>query len=309
MSLSTAELKRKMSLGDADAAKVYTIRRQGNLLLTTLLIGNVAVNAALSIYLGSIASGLIAALVATILIVIFGEILPQAVFSRHALIFGAKLAWLVQIIIFLLYPIAMPIAWTLNKLLGKELATIYSKKELIKIIEEHEEAQESDLDSDEERIIKGALTFSDKRVTSVMTPLDVVLMFEATQKIDTDFLRHLGNSSHTRIPIFSTTKNNIIGILYIKQLLNEHNIGKTVGEVAHKKVLSIHDQERLDTAFRSFLQTRYHLYIVKNSNDQVEGIITLEDIVEEIIKSEIVDETDRHPDLRKISKKKNEATR
>jgi metal transporter CNNM len=137
MSLSAPELKRKVALGDKDAKKVYPVRKQGNLLLTTLLIGNVAINAALSIFLGSIASGLTAGLTATALIVVFGEITPQAVFSRFALSLGAKTAWLVRIFIIILYPISWPIAWVLNKTLGEEMVTIYSKQELMKIVEEH----------------------------------------------------------------------------------------------------------------------------------------------------------------------------
>jgi len=138
MGLGADELKRKVSLGDKDAVKVYKVRKNGNLLLTTLLIGNVAVNTTLSIFLGSIAAGLTAGLVATGLIVVFGEITPQAIFSKFALKLGAKTAWLVRIFIFVLYPITYPISWILDKSLGDELPTVYSKKELVKIIEEHE---------------------------------------------------------------------------------------------------------------------------------------------------------------------------
>jgi len=99
MSLSASELKRKMTLGSTEAKKVYAVRRRGNLLLTTLLIGNVAVNSALAIFLGSVASGVVAGLIATGLIVIFGEIMPQAIFSRYALSLGAKVDWLVKIFI------------------------------------------------------------------------------------------------------------------------------------------------------------------------------------------------------------------
>ena len=84
-SLNRDDLQRKSELGDKKAKKIYSIRKRGNLLLTTLLVGNVAVNATLSIYLGSIASGFIAGIIATGLIVVFGEIVPQATFSRFAL--------------------------------------------------------------------------------------------------------------------------------------------------------------------------------------------------------------------------------
>jgi len=110
--------------------KVYPIRSKGNLLLCTLLVGNVAINSAIAIFLGSIASGVAAGLIATGLIVIFGEILPQAVFSRFALVLGAKTVWIVKIFLYILYPICWPIAWMLDKALGEELTTIYSKKRI-----------------------------------------------------------------------------------------------------------------------------------------------------------------------------------
>jgi len=168
-SLNKSDLKRKAKLNNDIAKKVYAIRKNGNLLLSTLLIGNVAVNSALSIFLGSITSGLLAGILATSLIVIFGEIIPQASFSRNAMFWGYKFSFFVRIVILILYPITFVIAKSLDKILGAELPTIYSKKELIKIIEEHEDSPQSDLDADEEKILKGALTFSDKVAEDIMT--------------------------------------------------------------------------------------------------------------------------------------------
>lgn len=105
LSLDKGDLKRKASLGNKDAKKVYAVRKSGNLLLCTLLMGNVAVNSTVAIFLGNIASGVVAGLIATGLIVIFGEIIPQAAFSRHALKVGAHTAWLVRIFIVIFFPV------------------------------------------------------------------------------------------------------------------------------------------------------------------------------------------------------------
>ena len=160
-SLNKDDLGRKAELGDKQAKKVYSVRKNGNLLLCTLLIGNVAVNSVLAIFLGSIASGVAAGLLATGLIVIFGEIVPQAAFSRYALALGSRLVWLVRIFLIILFPICWPLAWILDKVLGDELDTVYSKRELIKMIEKHEDLSESEIDEDEERIIKGGLSYSE----------------------------------------------------------------------------------------------------------------------------------------------------
>lgn len=304
MSLNAAELKRKMSMGDKEAEKVYSVRRQGNLLLTTLLIGNVAINSTLAIFLGSIATGVMAGFVATGLIVVFGEITPQAIFSRYALSLGAKMVWFVKIFIFITYPISWPIAWVLNKALGEELATIYSKRELMKIIEEHEDTEHSDVDEDEERIIKGALTFSNMLVKDVMTPRTVVEMFEASKKIDAKFLSSFKKSSHTRIPIYKDDPDNVVGMLYLSQLLGEGVIGKTIGSIADKEVHFVDEDRKLDDVFNTFLRTRRHLFVVRNEFNVLVGVIALEDILEEIIKTEIMDEADKHQDMRKFARQK-----
>ncbi len=303
MSLSAQELKRKKALGDKDAARVYPIRKNGNILLCTLLIGNVAINSILSIFLGSIISGWMAVLIATALIVIFGEIAPQAVFSRFALMLGAKTVWIVRIFMFVLYPICRPLAWILDKTLGSELPTIYSKKELIKIIEEHEDTPKSDIDEEEEKIIKGALSFSDKIVENVMTPKSVVIAFEASQKIDNNLFDKIQNSGHSRFPVYSKTVDNVVGILYAIQLLGCSDMDKTVGTVASKKVFFINKDKKLDDALNAFISTRNHLFIATNEFGDVVGVVALEDVLEEIINTEIMDERDKYEDLQEFAKK------
>ena len=302
MGLDKYELKRKVELGDKEAIKVYPLRKQGNLLLTTLLVGNVAVNAALSIFLGTIASGLIAGVLATVLIVIFGEIIPQAIFSRFALKLGARVAWFVQFLIYAFYPVTKPIAWTLDKVLGDELPTVYSKQELVKIIEEHEDASLSDVDEDEERIIKGALTFSDKLVEDVMTPRSVVISFKESQIIDDAFLAEVMQEGHSRYPVYKEDKDDVIGILYSKHLIGGQMVGKTLKDVMRAKVQVVTEDESLDDALDIFLKTHKHMAIVKDEFGSVSGVITLEDIIEEILKKEIVDESDRHDDMREYAK-------
>ncbi len=183
-SLSRDDLERKSELKDKDAIKVFKIRKDGNLLLCTLLIGNVAVNSTLSIYLGSITSGFSAGIIAVSLIVVFGEIIPQATFARYALKIGSRLAWLVRIFIFIFYPICKPLALALDKFLGEEIPTIYSKKELVKLIEDHEDFKGSDIDADEERIIKGALSFSNKKARDIMTPRTAMAIMQNTRKLN-----------------------------------------------------------------------------------------------------------------------------
>lgn len=304
MSLNVQELKRKMSLGDKDAAKVYPVRKNGNRLLCTLLIGNVAINSTLAIFLGSIASGFVAGFSATVLIVIFGEITPQAIFSRFALSLGAKTVWLVRFFMFVLYPVCWPIAWILDRTLGDELPTVYSKRELMKIIEEHEDLEESDVGAEEERIVKGALTFSDKKVRDVMTPRTEVVALESSRKLDAAAINEIIGYGHSRIPVYKDRLDNVIGILYISKLAGENSLNKTAGGVCSRTVLFADEDKDLGYVFNAFLRTRNHLFVVVNEFGGVSGIVTIEDILEEIIGSEIMDENDRHRDFRKVAKEK-----
>ncbi len=302
MGLSAHELKRKMELGSEEAARVYNVRRRGNLLLTTLLIGNVAVNAVLSVFLGSITTGIFAVFISTGLIVIFGEIIPQAVFSRFALSLGAKVAWLVQILIWIFYPISLPISWVLNKVLGDELPTIYSKQELMKIVEEHEDDKKSDLDEDEERIIKGALTFSDKKVEDIMTPRTVVRMFKSSQEITDELMQGVRKSGLSRFPVYDNSQDNVVGILYASELIGVQASKKRVGDMTQRDVKFIKETDSLDDTLKMFLSTHKHLCIVQDEFGGLVGVLTLEDVLEEIIKSEIVDERDLHTDMRKFAR-------
>ena len=292
LSLDKNELKRKAALGNKNAEKVYAVRKNGNLLLSTLLLGNVAVNSAIAIFLGDLTSGVIAGVVATSLIVIFGEIIPQATFSRHALKVGAQTAWVVRIFIFILFPICYPIAFILDKALGEEMSTIYSKKELIEIIKEHEDSEESELDSDEERIIKGALSFSDKTAEQIMTPKPEVYMLEIDTILDSEILNTIRGKGFTRIPVYDGSIDNVLGMLYTKDLITTE-AGAKLNQVYKKvKPLVISKEKNLDHLLNMFIKSKKHLAIIQSEAGKLEGVVSLEDVLEEIIEQEIIDETD-----------------
>lgn len=304
LSLDKNELKRKVSLGDKEAEKVYTVRRRGNLLLCTLLLGNAGVNSAVAILLGGMINGFLAGFLATGLIVIFGEIIPQATFSRYALKIGAKTTGIVKFFIVLLFPICWPIAFFLDKILGDEMATIYSKKELIKIIKEHGGSEHSEVDADEERIIEGALSFSDKNVEQIITPRTMVFALEINRILDKKLLDKIKEEGFARIPVYRNTIDNMVGILYIKDLINIEN-GIKVGNICRKEnILIVSRKQKLDQILNLFISSKTHLAIVKDEYQGLEGVVSLEDVIEEILNQEIVDENDDIIDLQKQAREK-----
>lgn len=307
LSLSKTDLERKKALGDKNAEKIYSVRKKGNLLLCTLLIGNVAVNSALSIFLAeldSLMSGFIAGVIATSLIVIFGEIIPQAIFSRYAMKIGAKFVWLVKIFIIIMFPIAAPIAWILDETLDEEIATIWSRAELEEIIKQHEDSSKSDIDESEERILLGALSFSKKRVEDIMTPRTVVLAYDEDTILDEKKLKEISEQGFSRIPIYKNNIDNISGLLFIKDLVGIEGNIKVCEVFKRGKYITVTINEKMNNLFETFKREKVHIAIVIDEFGGFEGVVTLEDIIEEILDVEIMDETDKIENLQLEAKKR-----
>ena len=202
LGLDKAELERKIKVGNRLAKKIYTVRKDGNLLLVTLLLGNVLVNSILSVTLGAEFDSMVAVLVSTSLIVVCGEIMPQAIFYRHAFVVGSYFVPVVRIFLVIFFPIAKPIAMFLDKILGEEKMEIITKQEMAEMVKSHEDADESDIDNDDEDIILGALAFSEKEVQDIMTPRNVVFLLEENDILDEKKLVEIKRSGFTRIPVF-----------------------------------------------------------------------------------------------------------
>lgn len=208
MSLDLTGLQIVIDGGDEHSAscarRIYPVRKNGNLLLCTLLLGNVAVNALFSILIADKAGGIIGLVVSTVLIVIFGEIVPQAACSRHGLEIGSATVPLVKAILVILYPFAKPLSMALDKVLGEELVTTYSSSEMLKLLEIH--VQENILDKETGKTMTGALTFKDTQVKSVMTPIDNTFMLSVEEKLSFDLIGKIFKTGYSRIPVYEVTK-------------------------------------------------------------------------------------------------------
>ena len=143
--LSRLKLEIEVESGNQAAAAVLDLRRDANLLLTTLLWGNVSINVLLTLLTDSVLTGLWAFFFSSVCITLFGEILPQAYFSRNALRMGILLVPIIKFYKFILYPVSKPSALLLDNWLGKE-GVLYFKEEDIRImLQKHMESRESDI--------------------------------------------------------------------------------------------------------------------------------------------------------------------
>jgi len=299
MSLSPFTLQRKAKIGSKSAQKILPLRKKGNLLLTTLLLGNVAVNAALSIFLGSITAGIIAGIIATSLIVVFGEIIPQAIFARHGLRYGSKFTWIVWFFLIVLYPVTKPAAMLLDYFLGGETPSKVSKRELALMIREQQQIKGSEIEFEDYKLVKKSLDYANKTVRAVMTPIENVFLLQKDTVLNKRTSQKIHNSGHSRIPVLDHEK--VIGILFTKDIvLIDYKKKGLAHEVMRPFVKEVRSSEKLDAVLALFKEKRTHMFVVKDSNDDLVGIVTLEDVLEEII-GEIVDEHDMFIDMRSIS--------
>lgn len=144
--------------GNPDAAVLLGLRRDANLTLSTVLWGNVAVNVLLTLLSDSVLAGVSAFVFSTVVITFFGEIIPQAYFSRHALRMAARLAPLLKTYRFVLYPLAKPTAMMLEWWLGPEAITLFRERDFRALIMRHVDAGSSEVGRLE---ATGALNFLD----------------------------------------------------------------------------------------------------------------------------------------------------
>lgn len=293
MSLDPNELRRKAKSGNKRAKRVIPFRKKVHLSLASILLTNVAVISATSLVLENAVAGILAGAISTLLIVVFGEVLPQALFTKHSLKFMSRFAPTLRIMIIVTYPIAKPLAILLDKLLGHEVNTLHSRLELGVMIDEHLEFTNSELDEDEVEIMRGALTLSEKRVRTIMTPLKYVYHLSPDDLIDAGKIDEIKERSFSRMPIISSDKTRCLGVLLMKDLVDMDfdNNPMFVSDLKLYVAKPIGPMTALDTLFRKFIGRRCHLMPVEKSG-KIIGIVTIEDLLEEIIGHEIVDETD-----------------
>ena len=289
MGYSVDEVERLSAVGDINAMKILPLVKDGNLLLTTLLLGNTAVNATLSIYLGAIVGeGVLAGVVATSLILIFGEIIPAALLTRYALEVGGYVAKPVRMLTILFYPIAGPIALALDKLLGKDLPELLSRKELRHMIMTHERSEDSDIDALDRDILLGALSLNEINIDTIMTPKDEVCTVGYKEKLTAELLKSLKESGYTRFPV--TWDDRIVGLLNIKRLVGECGEDQMIEELCKvNKIIHVQKDYKADDVLHRMIRGKVHIAAIADHDGWI-GIVTMEDLLEALVGQEITDE-------------------
>lgn len=293
MSLEVADLRRKAKLGNVMAKRVLPLRKNAYLSLAAILFANVAIVSTSSLLLESQFNGWVAGIVTTILMVVFGELLPQAVFVRRALQFCAFFAPVIRLMIIITYPVSKPLALLLDRIIGHAGRELHTRAELGLLISEHKIADSSELDEDEVEIIQSALQLSEKTVKEIMRPIRDVYWLKRDAVLDATVVDQITSRGYSRVPIFDHKLTECYGVLLMKDMVDIDFDDNPV-PITHfplHRTSTVGSRTALDTMFRKFATIRSHLVPIEQ-NGKIIGIITAEDLIEEIIGHEIADETD-----------------
>ncbi|KOC59188.1 Metal transporter CNNM2 [Habropoda laboriosa] len=307
MAMDRTELKILCNTGTEKekqyARTIQPVRNHGNYLLCSILFSNVLVNSIFTILLDDLTSGLVAVICSTLAIVLFGEISPQAICSRHGLCIGAKTIYVTKFTMIITFPLSYPISKLLDILLGEEIGNVYNRerlKELVKVTTGY-----NDLEKDEVNIIAGALELRKKTVADIMTKIEDVYMLNYSAVLDFETVSEIMKSGFSRIPVYEGTRTNIVTMLYIKDLAfvdpDDNMPLKTLCQFYQNPCNFIFEDVTLDIMFKQFKEGhKGHMAFVQRVNNEGEGdpfyevigLVTLEDVIEELIQAEIMDETD-----------------
>lgn len=204
------------------AVRIHPVVENPHRLLVTLLVCNAIAAEALPLVLDRLTDPITAVIISVTVVLLFGEIIPQAACSAYGLEIGALSAPFVRVLMVLTAPLNIPIAWVLDRVLGHRQTALFRRGQLKALVDIHGQGQAfgGQLSPDEVRIIKGALDLTNKRAKAAMTPLDMVFMLSLDDVLDETTLTAILASGHSRIPVHRPgNKSEILGILLVKELI------------------------------------------------------------------------------------------
>ena len=308
-SLNQIRLKSRAEDGDSSAARVLNMAEQYDKLLSTILIGNNIVNiAAASIgtilftqMLGAERGATVSTIVLTIIVLIFGEVTPKSLAKEMP----EKVATAVSPFLVLLMALMTPLTWLFTqwkKLLGHFVhsgeADTITEGELMTMVSEAE--NDGELTDRESELIRSAIEFDDVEVEEILTPRVDVVALEDDIPLE-ELAQTFAESGYSRLPVYHGTIDNIIGVVHEKDFYIARLKKATKIDDLVVPTLYTTGSTQISQLLRTLREQHHHLAVVVDEYGGTEGIITLEDILEELV-GEIWDEHDEvTEDFRKQS--------
>lgn len=287
------------------AKRIYPIRKDGNLLLCTVLLGNVMVNSYFAILMTEFWSGTAAFIASTLIIVTFGEILPQSICYQHGLKIGSALVPFVTFFWYLLLPISKPLALVLDQIFGEEIGQILDQKQLVTLIEYSRRQAPHLLTEQEAKILRGSLGFSTMTAKNLMVPMADCFCLDAHAVINPGLCAAVAAAGFSRIPVIDRDQMNpkkqyaVVGLIHVKDLLLldiDHEVAlKALLPLIGRPVFIVDDDRPLLELLDEFRKGASQLAVVRgivNDEDcdpyfRHVGILTLQDLLNTIVQEDL----------------------
>ncbi|XP_016366111.1 metal transporter CNNM3-like isoform X2 [Sinocyclocheilus rhinocerous] len=289
------------------AKRLKPIRRRGNVLVCSLLficaLGHSVLGVLLYRLYGSI---LPAVFTSGFLIFLLAELVPHIVCSGYGFQMAPGLIWLAQICLILTCPLSCPLGLLLDLILHRDVSTVGIREKTMEMIRTSVNEPYNEFVKVE--FSKG--TLRTKTVEDILTPLKDCFMLPSTAVLDFNTMSEIMQSGYTRVPVYEEERSNIIEILYVKDLAlvdpEDRTPMTTITKFYNHPLHFVFNDTKLDAMLEEFKKGNSHLAIVQKVNNEGEGdpfyevlgLVTLEDVIEEIIKSEILDESDGYMDMK-----------
>ncbi len=301
-SISTTQLDSIQNNYSKEKVLIEKLLKKPKRLLATILVANNFINIALvllfsnisQIYLSTIDNHLLSLLIEVVvisfIILIFGEILPKIFANRNNLVFARFTAFIIfRLDKFLLFIITIPMSFITNiieKRFGQKGGN-FSVDELSKALEL---TKQNDTTEEEEKILRGIVNFGNIEISQVMCPRVDIFALSSNLSLN-KVLPRLIDNGFSRIPVFENQLDNIIGILYVKDLL-PHIKGENFNWISIlRPAYFVPENKKLDDLLKEFKSKKMHIAMVVDEYGGTSGLVTLEDLIEEIV-GDISDEFD-----------------
>lgn len=308
-SINVIRLKNWAEDGDKKAQRVLELHEDYDRLLSAILIGNNIVNIAAA-SLGTVFFTLyypiygatISTVVITVVVLIFGEVTPKSLAKTRPERMAMAVAPVISLLMKLFYVLTILFnAWTslIQSLVKSDEDTGITGDELITMVSEAE--QEGGIDEDESELIRSAIEFGDRVAEEILIPrVDVVMVADTVslEEVEQVFF----SSDYSRLPVYHTNRDNVIGYIHIHDLYQLQREGRSDWLSALTPVVYASHSEQIYDLLQSLQRQKAHMAIVVDAYGGTMGIVTMEDILEELVgeiwdeHDEVVEEFKKQPD-------------
>ena len=300
-SLSQKDIEEAIEENNSKGKVISELLEKPKKLLATLLVANNFINIAIVILFSFIGKSIFAVItstllrfilevvVVTFLILLFGEVLPKVYANRNKVKFAKLIAYLIAFLDKILSPISLPMRAAtiyLHNKLGKQ-KTNFSVDQLSQALELTDSEETS---TEEQKILEGIVSFGNTETRQVMSPRIDIFALEIEESFS-EICPKIIEKGHSRIPVYRDNIDHIEGVLFVKDLLPYINSNEFDWKSLLRQPFFVPENKKLDNLLKDFQSKKSHLAIVVDEYGGTSGLVSLEDVIEEIV-GDISDESD-----------------